>query len=226
MNGGNVIPLKDDIPSRTTPIVTHGLIVLNLLAFLLELGLSSAQMHRLVYTFGFDPVHFREAMRAGLYTAAFLPVLTSMFLHAGWLHFGGNMLFLYIFGDNVEDRLGHARFLFYYLACGTVAALLQASVAPNVSVPMIGASGAIAGVLGGYFVMFPHARVLTLFPIFLIFPIIPLPASWFLGIWIIVQVINGSMALGMNAAVGGVAWIAHVSGFFAGLVMVRVLRKR
>ncbi len=207
-------------------MVTYALIALNLLAFSVELRLSDPQMVRLVETWGFVPSQFHARMHAGLYGLALLPVFTSMFLHAGWLHVGGNMLFLYVFGDNMEDRFGHLQFLLFYLGCGLAAAMAQSAAAPAVTAPMIGASGAVAGVLGGYFVMFPRARVLTLFPIFLIFPILPLRAVWFLGIWIVVQVINGGMALGMSAAGGGVAWVAHVSGFCAGLLTARAVRRR
>jgi membrane associated rhomboid family serine protease len=217
-----VIPIKDDIPSRSIPVVTYGLMAVSVLAFGLELQLSDAQLRQLVGVFGFSPAEFRGRMEAGFYVAAFLPAVTSMFLHAGWLHLGGNMLFLYIFGDNVEDRLGHVRFLLFYLGCGLAAAIAQAAVGFDVRIPMIGASGAIAGVLGAYFVLFPRARVLTLLPIFLIFPIVPLRATWFLGIWIAVQVVNGSAALGANASLGGVAWVAHVSGFVAGLLAIRL----
>lgn len=217
-----MIPIKDDIPSRSRPVVTYALIAFCLLAYGLEMLLSDAQLQRLVAVYGFSPAEFRGRMEAGFYVAAFLPAVTAMFLHAGWLHLGGNLLFLYIFGDNVEDRLGHVRFLLFYLGCGLVAAMAQAAIGLDSTIPMIGASGAIAGVLGGYFVLFPRARVLTLLPIFFIFPIVPLRATWFLGIWIVVQVVNGGAALGANASLGGVAWTAHVSGFAAGLLSIRV----
>lgn len=215
-----MIPITDNIPSRSTPLMTYALIALNVLAFGIELRLGPIQLHSLIETWGFSPGRFREYWHSGLYVAAFLPVFTSMFLHAGWLHLGGNMLFLYVFGDNVEDRMGHLRFLGFYMVCGLVAAMVQSWATPRGPGAMIGASGAIAGILGGYFVLFPHARVLTLFPIFLIFPIVPLRAVWFLGIWIVVQMVNSSMAAGTHAALGGIAWMAHVSGFFAGLSLV------
>ena len=213
-----VIPLKDVIPSRTLPVVTVLLIVLNSLAFLFELslGIGSTALMTLVRVYGVVP-------------AAFAPValLTSMFLHGGWLHFLGNMLYLWIFGDNVEDQLGHARFLFFYLLCGIVAALAHVFMNPASYVPTIGASGAIAGVMGAYFVLFPHSRILALLPLFIYWEVIEVPAIFFLGIWFVMQFFSGvgSIAMGARAAGGGVAFWAHVAGFLAGMVTVFVFRK-
>ena len=202
-----MFPISDVIPSRTTPFVTIGLIALNALAFFYELRLSDAELDRLART-------------AGIVPAAFAPVdiLTSMFLHGGWLHFVGNMLYLWIFGDNVEDRFGHVRFLIFYIACGAVAAATQVFVNPASTVPMIGASGAIAGVMGAYFVLFPQSRVLAAVFILFIIDVIEIPAIFFLGVWFLMQLFSGVGSL-VETAEGGVAFFAHVGGFAAGVVV-------
>jgi membrane associated rhomboid family serine protease len=199
-----MFPISDVIPSRTTPFVTIGLIALNALAFLYELRLSDADLDHLART-------------AGIVPAAFAPVdiLSSMFLHGGWLHFIGNMLYLWIFGDNVEDRFGHLQFLIFYLACGAAAAATQVFVHPASTVPMIGASGAIAGVMGAYFVLFPQSRVLAAVFILFIIDVIEIPAIFFLGIWFLMQLFSGVGSL-VETAEGGVAFFAHVGGFAAG----------
>jgi rhomboid family protein len=213
----DVIPLKDVIPSRTVPVVTVLLIVLNSLAFLFELSLPDRGLSAFLRMYGVVP-------------AAFVPltILTSMFLHGGWLHFLGNMLYLWIFGDNVEDQVGHAKFLLFYLLCGAVAGLAHVFMNPASVVPTIGASGAIAGVMGAYFVLFPHSRILALLPLFIFWEVIEVPAIFFLGIWFVMQFFSGvgSIAMGTRAATGGgVAFWAHVAGFLAGMVTVFVFRK-
>src|SRR5258705_12168895 len=199
-----MIPLRDIIPSRTTPIVTISLIVANVLVFLYELTLGRAVNDFTLY-FGLVPAAF-----------SWVAVFTSMFVHGGLFHVGGNMLYLWIFGDNVEDRMGHGRFLVFYLLCGTAAALAQTITAPDSVVPMVGASGAIAGVMGAYFVLYPKSRIVTLIPLFFFFQIIEVPAIYFLGFWFLMQFLSGVVSIG-NAATGGVAGWAHVAGFFAGL---------
>src|SRR5829696_3669633 len=173
-----MIPLRDVIPSRTTPVVTMTIIALNALAFLYELSLGD-DVNRFLLYYGLVPAYF-----------SWLAVVTSMFLHGGLLHFGGNMLYLWIFGDNVEDRMGHGRFLVFYLLAGTAAALAQATVNPDSLVPMVGASGAIAGVMGAYFVLYPHSRIVTLLP-FIVIQVIEVPAIMFLGIWFLMQFMSG-----------------------------------
>jgi membrane associated rhomboid family serine protease len=200
-----MFPLSDVIPSRTTPFVTVTLIALNALAFLFELTLSERELQVFALAFGVVPADF-----------TWMSVLTSMFLHGGWLNFLGNMLYLWIFGDNVEDRLGHFRYLLFYLFCGAAAALGQTAIEPSSTVPMIGASGAIAGVMGAYFVLFPHSRVLTGVFIFIFFDIIEIPAIFFLGIWFLMQFFSGVGSLGADAAQGGVAFWAHIAGFAIG----------
>jgi membrane associated rhomboid family serine protease len=210
-----VIPLRDVIPSRTSPIVTVALLVVNAGVFLLQSGLDEREMERFVRAWGLIPAHF-----------AWTAVVTSMFVHGGVMHFAGNMLYLWIFGDNVEDRVGHGRFLFFYLLCGAGAAVVQAIVSADSLVPMVGASGAIAGVMGGYFVLYPRSRVLTLFP----FPLMlfELPAVYLLGLWFVMQFISGLGSLSIAAQselAGGVAFWAHIAGFAVGAVLVLLLRR-
>ena len=200
-----MFPLSDVIPSRTTPVVTVGLIVVNALVFLFEVTLTDRQLQLFALTYGVVPAEF-----------TWTTVLTSMFLHGGWLHFLGNMLYLWIFGDNVEDRLGHVRYLLFYVFCGAAAALGQTAIQPYSTVPMIGASGAIAGVMGAYFVLFPHSRVLTAVFIFFFLDLIEIPAVFFLGIWFLMQFFSGVGSLSADAAQGGVAFWAHIAGFFVG----------
>ena len=200
-----MFPVSDVIPSRTTPFVTIALIVLNALAFLVELSLDERELRHLVQALGVVPALF-----------AWPAVLTSMFLHAGWVHFLGNMLYLWIFGDNVEDRLGHGRYLMFYLSCGAVAALGQAATNPQSTVPMIGASGAVAGVMGAYFVLYPQSRVLTAVFILFFIDLIEVPAIFFLGIWFLMQLFSGVGSIGADTAAGGIAFWAHVAGFAAG----------
>ena len=212
-----MIPLRDVIPSRTTPFITVTLIALNALAFAYQLSLGDA-VDGFIRSFALVPVEF-----------SWLTVVTSMFLHGGLLHFGGNMLYLWIFGDNVEDRMGHGRFLLFYLLCGTAAAVAQTVSSPDSLLPMLGASGAIAGVMGAYFVLFPHARIVALFPIFIFFKVIEVPAILFLGFWFLMQLMSGVGSVAATTAgepAGGIAIWAHVAGFVAGLTGVFMFRRR
>jgi len=207
-----VIPISDVIPSRTTPFVTVTLIIVNWAIFIYQLALPQAQLQQFIGTYALIPAWF-----------AWPALFTSQFLHAGWLHVISNMLYLWIFGDNVEDRLGHGRFLIFYLFAGAAAAVLQTLFNPFSSVPMVGASGAIAGVMGAYFVLYPRSRVLTLIFIFLV----EVPAIFFLAIWFLNQLLSGVGSVGVsNAAGGGTAFWAHVGGFVFGAVMGFVLRVR
>ena len=211
-----MIPLRDDIPSPAFPFVTYLLIAANVAAFLYELALG-ARLEPFVREFGLVPARF-QAARDPL--ARFLPVATSMFLHGGILHLAGNMLYLHIFGDGVEGRLGHARFLVFYVVCGVAAAALQVAMFPNSTLPMVGASGAIAGVTGAYFLCFPFARIVTLVPLFVVARYVRVPAVLFLLLWFVMQLAYGSATLGMDGTnVGGVAWWAHVGGFLAGMLV-------
>lgn len=216
-----MIPIRDDVASRTTPFVTYGIIALNVLAFWYEIRLGHPS-ERFVEAFGLVPLRFHGTHDP---IRRFTPVLTSMFLHGGLMHLVGNMLFLYIFGDNVEDRFGHGRFLLFYLGCGTIAALVQADMLPHSTIPMIGASGAIAGVAGGYFVFYPRARVLVLVPLFLFYDVVEIPAVVFLLLWFVVQI---AFAISGHSASpdAGVAWWAHVGGFGGGVLGAMVLGRR
>ena len=210
-----MIPLRDVIPSRTRPGVTVTLIVINVAIYLFQVGLSDRAQELFLYAFGVVPAYF-----------TFGSIFSSMFVHASLAHLLGNMLFLWIFGDNVEDRMGHLRYFFFYLGCGFVAAMSQVALEPDSLVPMVGASGAIAGVMGAYLVLYPHSRVLMLFP----FPVFlyELPAIAFLGLWFVVQFLNGIGQLPVfqqDQISGGVAFWAHVMGFVTGLVLVVFLKR-
>ena len=210
-----MIPLRDVIPSRTFPFFVVIFIALNTAAFLFERSLSDRELQSLFFTYGVVPAQLQ-----------LLTVFTSMFLHGGWLHFLGNMLYLWIFGDNVEDRLGHGRFVLFYFACGAAAALAHVWVNPASRVPTIGASGAIAGVMGAYFVLYPNSRVLALVPLVIIMEVIEVPAIVFLGIWFLMQFFNGVGSLAETGVrTGGVAFWAHVAGFLSGIAGVMVLKK-
>lgn len=210
-----MIPLTDVIPTRTRPLVTIGLVLVNALVFALQLTLPADDMARFVITFGLVPASFSVAS-----------LFASMFVHGGLAHVGGNLLYLWIFGDNVEDRLGHGRFLVFYLATGAVAALAQTAIDPGSTTPIVGASGAIAGLMGGYFCLYPQSRVLTLFP----FPVMlfEVPAVFFLGLWFAIQFL--SAVASRTAAAdprlpGGAAFWAQVIGFLAGLALVRLMQR-
>lgn len=224
-----MIPLRDTIPSRSVPLVNGTLIVACVAVFVLQL-LSGNGGEALVGAFGFVPARLFHAaeLGPGAFGLGALGLVTSMFLHGGLLHLGGNLLFLWIFGDNVEDALGHGRYLLFYLGSGVLAALLQGLLATTSLVPMVGASGAIAGVLGAYFVLYPHARVVTVVPLFLLFPLVEVPAFLFLLLWFLLQFWQGSAALldAGRASSGGVAWWAHVGGFAAGIALLLVLKPR
>jgi membrane associated rhomboid family serine protease len=221
-----MIPLRDDNPSRTVPFITRGFIFLNVLAFVYELTLTDGT-HEFIREWGVVPGRLFAALTGPTsLPLELLTLLTSMFLHGGWLHLIGNMWYLWIFGDNVEDRMGHARFFLFYIGAGVFSALVHSALMPGSPVPTVGASGAIAGVLGAYAYAFPRARVLTLVPIFFFFQIIAIPALILLGIWFAYQFIAGTMSFGMASGSGGVAWWAHIAGFVFGFIaMMAVARK-
>ncbi len=211
-----MIPLRDVIPSRTRPGVTIGLIAVNVLVFLFQAMLPEETAQRFLDAFAVVPAQF-----------SLVDVFTSLFVHAGIAHLAGNLLFLWIFGDNVEDRLGHGRFAVFYVVCGYVAAIAQTALVPDSLIPMVGASGAIAGVMGAYVVLYPQSRVLMLFP----FPpiLFELPAVFFLGFWFVMQFLSGIGTLPIfrgGTISGGVAFWAHVAGFACGLALVIPMRRR
>ncbi len=223
-----MFPIRDHNRSGTYPYVTVALIAVNAVAFLYELSLGPA-LEQFLLRYGLVPIlvsNFHRIPEIGFLDVA-KTFGTSMFLHGGWFHILGNMWYLWIFGDNVEDRLGHGRFLAFYLACGLVAGLVHFGLNPDSKLPTIGASGAVAGVLGAYFLCFPRARVDILIFIFFFIEIITVPAAFVLFFWFILQLLNGALALGASTNVtGGVAWWAHVGGFLGGVVLVRLLPKR
>lgn len=235
-----MIPIRDRRPSRTFPYVTIALIVINALIFLYQLILKSepsgfviqttsgfteiTKEQLLIYSYGVIPreiTNFKDFPPTIPFPFWF-PLLSSMFLHGGFFHLGGNMLYLWIFGDNIEDSLGHFRFILFYFGCGVIAAWAQIAISVNSSVPLIGASGAIAGVLGAYFLLFPQSRVLTLVFFFYFIRIVELPAVMLLGIWFLFQLLSGST---IASSTGGVAFFAHVGGFVAGALWVYLFKR-
>jgi len=219
-----MIPLRDNVKSRTFPIVNTILIIANVLVFLYELHIGGA-LRQFIFENGLIP-SVVTSMSSVPFDQRFVPFFTSMFIHGGWLHVIGNMLFLYIFGDNVEDRIGHFKYLGFYLLSGIGAALLQIFMNLRSDIPMIGASGAISGVLGAYLMFFPNARVLTLIPIFIFIQLIYIPASLFIIFWFAIQFISGVSTVGNMQNAGGVAFWAHVGGFVAGLLIAMYFRKK
>ncbi len=224
-----MIPFRDYNPSGSIPFVTIALVVLNAAAFLHEVNLEPRERKAFIEQYGVRPLLITAYVQGhpkteGHFAAIFLPLLTAMFLHGGWLHLIGNMWFLWIFGDNIEDRMGHSKYLIFYLLCGLGATLAHILSEPTAHQPMVGASGAIAGVLGAYAVAFPRARVSTLVPIFFLFTIIELPALVVLGFWFLIQFLSGMQSLRMQAA-GGVAWWAHIGGFVLGIGLLFLFQK-
>lgn len=209
-----MIPLRDSEPSHSTPFVTISLIVVNALVFFYQLSLDRFSLNHLIAAHGLIPDR--------LHLDAFV---TSMFLHGGWLHLIGNMWFLWIFGDNIEDILGHAKYLLFYLLCGVAAALVHVAFNGDSRLPTIGASGAIAGVMGAYLLKFRHSRVVTLVFIFFFITTMEIPAVYILLYWFAVQLVSGFGSIGYSQlSQGGVAWFAHVGGFVAGMLLILVMR--
>jgi membrane associated rhomboid family serine protease len=220
-----VFPLKDDIPSHRTPIVTVGLIAICVLIYFWQVSLGPEGGAYAVYSYGFIPAVLLTGAELPAELAVLPPaatLFTSMFLHGGFMHLAGNMLYLWVFGNNIEDSMGHGRFLVFYLLCGVAAAFAQALPDPSSEIPMIGASGAISGVLGAYLVLFPHARVHVLIPFGFLF-LHTIRAGWLLGFWFVFQLLSGVFS---SAAEGGVAFWAHVGGFVAGMALIFVMRDR
>ena len=220
-----MIPLRDRNRSQTFPTVTVSLIAVCTATFLFELTLGRNGLHRLFMTCGIVPLRAKAALDgAGAEGVVYgVSLFTSMFLHGGWLHLIGNMWYLWIFGDNIEDRLGHERFLFFYLFCGVLAAGAHTFFNLGSDMPTVGASGAIAGVLGAYVVCYPRARILTLVPIIFFITFIEVPALLFLGIWFLMQLLYQVVA---SSEVQSVAWMAHIGGFVAGMALIKLIPKR
>jgi membrane associated rhomboid family serine protease len=212
-----MIPLKDRVIRRRFPFVNLALIAINIAVFLYEWTLPDPQLHALFLEWGFVPQRFFEAQ--GWDVARVTPLLTAMFLHGGWFHLGSNMLSLWIFGDNVEDRMGHVIYLLFYLVSGAVASLAHGIIDVASPIPVVGASGAIAGVLGAYLLLFPRARVVTIIPIFFFITIHEVSAVLFIGFWFVSQLFYGVAALTPMTAETGIAWWAHIGGFVVGLLL-------
>jgi membrane associated rhomboid family serine protease len=231
-----MIPLKDDVPSKSFPLVTVALIVANVLVFLYEFSLGP-HLESFIRSWGATPAFFAQ-MLGGTEVVnplgdpvrplvpPFLTLFTSMFLHGGWMHLIGNMWYLWIFGDNVEDAMGKFRFIVFYLLTGLVAGLAQIFISPHSTIPALGASGAIAGVLGAYLILYPKARVLTIIPLGWYIQTVRLPALLVLGLWFVIQLFYGLASLPGAGQTGGVAFFAHIGGFVAGLVLVKLFQKR
>jgi len=215
-----MLPLRDNIPSRSVPLVNWALIATNVVVFIYQTGLKPLALHNFINAYGVVPAHLSLT-----HPSTWIPLVTAIFLHGGWFHLISNMWVLFIFGDNVEERMGGLSYLLFYLLSGVAAALLQSFLMPSSSEPMIGASGAIAGVLGAYLILFPHARVASLVPILFIFTVIQVPATLFLLFWFVSQLFSGWLAIGGSAG-SGVAWWAHVGGFLFGILTVFLFARR
>lgn len=225
-----MIPIADSITSRRPPIATTLIIITNLVVFTLQTLLPPQTLQRVVYLFGLVPARYTHpdswTAATGLEALSLWPFLTSVFLHGGLLHVGLNMWMLWIFGDNVEDRMGSIRFVAFYLLCGVLASLVYLSVNPSSTAPSIGASGAISGVLGAYFLLYPNARVVALIPILFIPLFFALPAVVFIGFWFVIQLYSGALAAMGPENATGVAWWAHIGGFMAGLALAALFLDR
>jgi membrane associated rhomboid family serine protease len=225
-----MLPVRDDQPRFGTPYVTYFLIALNTLIYLFEAALTPESLKSLLFQLGMVPANITGYLSSGSQlglAAVLLPAFTSMFLHGSWMHVIGNMWFLWIFGDNVEDVLGHAKYLVFYLLCGIAAGLTQTFFNVGSRLPMVGASGAIAGVMGAYLVKFPRSRIVTLVFVFFFITTIDVPATLMLLYWFFIQIFNGIGTIGYShLSQGGTAWFAHVGGFIAGIVLVNLLGTR
>lgn len=222
-----LLPLYDENPTNSFPVFNFLLIAINVLVFFWEISLGPTALQQVIVDYGFVPKNLTDAIMARrLFDPAYITIFTSMFLHGGFVHVFGNMLYLWIFGNNVEDRFGHIKFFLFYIFAGIAGVVGQTLVDPYSTIPGIGASGAIAGVLGGYLLMFPKARVVTIIPIFFFLQLIKLPAVIVLGFWIFVQFISGVASITSTPQqVGGVAWFAHIGGFAGGILLTLLLPK-
>lgn len=216
-----MIPIRDTIPARHYPVVTHALIGVNVLVFVLQLGYGQGQLQEFIYTYGLVPARYTVGEKAAYFTLGqqVFSLFSFMFLHGGFLHLLFNMWSLYIFGDNVEDHLGSVYFLLFYIAAGLASGMFHFFLNLTSNTPVIGASGAVAGVMGAYFILYPHSRILTLIPILFIPFFVEIPAFFFLGLWLILQLLN---AAGAQAQQTGIAWWAHIGGFVFGVFALKM----
>ena len=216
-----MIPLKDENPTKTFPFVTITIIAINVLVFIYELNLGS-QLEDKITEFAVIPYNIIHMRNPGV----LLTLITSLFFHAGFAHVFGNMLYLWIFGNNIEDAVGHLKFVVFYLICGLAGSYLHILTAKSSNLPTIGASGAISGILGAYIVLYPRAKILALVPTFGFIRLVKVPAYFFLGFWILLQLLYGLPSLAAAASEGGVAWFGHIGGFLAGLILIHFFRKK
>lgn len=222
-----MIPIKDTVSSQTYPYINIGLILVNVGIFFYELSLGSG-LTRFLYAYGLIPYRFfyLSSLESPYLLAQYSPFFSSLFIHGGWLHIIGNILYLWIFGDNVEDRMGHFRYLIFYLLCGISAGFMHSYLNPNSAVPAVGASGAISGVMGAYLILYPQARIITLVPLFFFFAFIRIPAFIFIGLWFIFQLFSGTLSLLIRGAIReGIGWWAHIGGFLSGIGLVFLFKK-
>ena len=223
-----MIPIRDTVPRQHFPVAVLALIVINILVFFRELALAEDIAEQFIYLFGLVPARYSHpawAAEAG-FPHSYFPFLSTMFLHGGWLHIIGNMWVLWIFGDNVEDRMGSVRFLVFYILCGLSAGAIHVLTNSASTVPAVGASGAIAGVMAAYFVLFPHARIVAMFPIFFYPLFFTVPAFLYLGFWFLTQFFSGTLAIATHREVGGIAWWAHIGGFASGILFFSFFLRR
>lgn len=218
-----MIPLRDTTKSGSFPFVNIAIIAVNIAVFIYEIRITGDQ-RLFMYRFGLVPAIVTTELEIGI-TNRLYPFITSMFLHAGWMHIIGNLIFLYIFGDNIEKRMGHIRYFLFYILTGIIAAIIQFLINTNSVIPIVGASGAISGVLGAYLVFFPGSRILTVVPILFFFRLIHLPATVFIFVWFFIQFLGGINSAGNTGDLGGVAFWAHIGGFAAGLVLAQYFDK-
>lgn len=218
-----MIPIKDSSKTERFPFVTLTLILINILVFFRQLTFTNTELHAFIFANGLIPAVLVANFFEGNLAMTLTPLFTYQFMHGGWLHIGSNMLYLWVFGDNIEDRLGHAKYLLFYLLMGVISGLAQIAFDPGSNIPIIGASGAVAGVLGAYIISYPRARVVTLIPIFIVFTVVELPAVVFLGFWFLLQLFQGFASIGVDVSI---AWWAHIAGFIAGMLLVTLFGKR
>jgi membrane associated rhomboid family serine protease len=219
-----MIPIRDSARTRTFPIVNTTLILTNIMVFVWMLSLTQAEMLESAYGLGLIPAQFGQALSEGRLVAAVTPLVTYQFLHGGWFHLIGNMLYLWVFGDNVEDNLGHIPYLFFYLVVGGIAGFAQFSLDSASTIPIVGASGAVAGILGAYLLLCPNARVLTIIPIFFFVTLAEFRAVFFLIFWFVLQIFNGIASIGIDSVT--VAWWAHIGGFLAGVILIKLFVRK
>ena len=221
-----MIPIKDENPKKNVPFINFIFIIANIVVYIYQP--ASEQMIRSFYnTYGLIPNNFMQALQGDWQQSLSIlqPLFTSLFVHGGFMHLAGNMLFLWVFGDNIEYAVGHINYIFFYIFCGIAATLTQVFIEPNSIIPIVGASGAISGVMGAYVLKYPKNQVTTIFIIFIFIKIIKMPAIYLLGFWFLFQVLQGYFSLGQET-LGGVAWFAHIGGFLSGIIFVNIFKKR